>query len=221
MPADSAVATARVMLVDDHAIVRRGLRSILELEPDISVVAEAGGRSEALRLLDRVQPDVILLDLKLSAGHDAEGLELCSEIIACRPDSRVVILSTFLDENLLNQALRRGAKAYVLKEVDLVELVRIIRAVSRGESGFDGRSAEMMRALVAHDGDGVELDLTARERQVVGLLAHGLTNREIGARLYVSESTAKFHVHNVMRKLGVRRRAEVAYAAGKLGLTDA
>lgn len=219
MPADSAVATARVMLVDDHAIVRRGLRSILELEPDISVVAEAGERSEALRLLDRVEPDVILLDLKLSADHDAEGLELCSEIIACRPDSRVVILSTFLDENLLNQALRRGAKAYVLKEVDLVELVRIIRAVSRGESGFDGRSAEMMRALVAHDGDGVELDLTARECQVVGLLAHGLTNREIGARMYVSESTAKFHVHNVMRKLGVRRRAEVAYAAGKLGIT--
>lgn len=221
MPADSAVATARVMLVDDHAIVRRGLRSILELESDISVVAEAGGRSDALRALDRVQPDVILLDLKLSADHDAEGLELCSEIIARRPDSSVVILSTFLDENLLNQALRRGAKAYVLKEVDLVELVRIIRAVSRGESGFDGRSADMVRALVAHDGDGVEPDLTARERQVIGLLARGLTNREIGDRMYVSESTAKFHVHNVMRKLGVRRRAEVAYAAGKLGLPDA
>src|SRR5690242_10234190 len=220
MATDSAVATARVMLVDDHAIVRRGLRSILELESDIAVVADAGGRTEAMHLLDRVQPDVILLDLKLSAGHDAEGLELCSEIIARRPGSRVVILSTFLDENLLNQALRRGAKAYVLKEVDLVELVRIIRAVARGESGFDGRSAEMMRALVAHDGDEVQSDLTRRERQVIGLLAHGLTNREIGARMYVSESTAKFHVHNVMRKLGVRRRAEVAYAAGKLGLRD-
>jgi two-component system, NarL family, response regulator DevR len=209
-----------VMLVDDHAIVRRGLRSILELEPDISVVAEAGERDEALRLLDRVEPDVILLDLKLSAEHDTEGLELCSEIIARRSDSRVVVLSTFLDENLLNQALRRGAKAYVLKDVDLVELVRIIRAVSRGESGFDGRSAEMMRALVAHGGDGLECGLTAREREVIGLLAHGLTNREIGARMFVSESTAKFHVHNVMRKLGVRRRAEVAYAAGKLGLPD-
>jgi DNA-binding NarL/FixJ family response regulator len=217
---ESAVAAARVMLVDDHAIVRRGLRSILELEPDISVVAEAGGRNEALRLLDRVHPDVILLDLKLSADHDAEGLELCSEIMARRPDSRVVILSTFLDENLLNQSLRRGAKAYVLKEVDLFELVRIIRAVSHGESGFDSRSAEMMRSLVAHAGDGVESDLTARERQVIGLLAHGLTNREIGTRMFVSESTAKFHVHNVMRKLGVRRRAEVAYAAGKLGLPD-
>jgi two-component system, NarL family, response regulator DevR len=218
--ADSALTTARVMLVDDHAIVRRGLRSILELEPDISVVAEAGERDEALRLLDRVEPDVILLDLKLSAEHDTEGLELCSEIIARRSDSRVVVLSTFLDENLLNQALRRGAKAYVLKDVDLVELVRIIRAVSRGESGFDGRSAEMMRALVAHGGDGLECGLTAREREVIGLLAHGLTNREIGARMFVSESTAKFHVHNVMRKLGVRRRAEVAYAAGKLGLPD-
>lgn len=217
---ESAVSAARVMLVDDHAIVRRGLRSILELEPDISVVAEAGGRSEALRLLDRVQPDVILLDLKLSADLDAEGLELCSEILARRPDSRVVILSTFLDENLLNQSLRRGAKAYVLKEVDVVELVRIIRAVSRGESGFDSRSAEVVRALVAHSGDSLESDLTAREREVIGLLAHGLTNREIGTRMFVSESTAKFHVHNVMRKLGVRRRAEVAYAAGKLGLPD-
>ena len=218
--ADCAVAAARVMLVDDHAIVRRGLRSILELESDIAVVAEAGGRDEALRLLDRVHPDVILLDLKLSADHDAEGLELCSEILARRPDSRVVILSTFLDEHLLNQALRRGAKAYVLKEVDLVDLVRIIRAVSRGESGFDSRSAEVMRALVAHDGDGAESDLTARKREVVALLAHGLTNREIGTRMFVSESTAKFHVHNAMRKLGVRRRAEVAYAAGKLGLPE-
>jgi DNA-binding NarL/FixJ family response regulator len=221
---ESAITAARVMLVDDHAIVRRGLRAILELEPDISVVAEADGRSEALRLLDRVEPDVILLDLKLTADHDAEGLELCSEILACRPRSRVVILSTFLDENLLNQSLRRGARAYVLKDVDVVELVRIIRAVSRGQSGFDSRSAEMVRALVAHDtegtdrADGAESELTAREREVVALLAHGLTNREIGTRMFVSESTAKFHVHNVMRKLGVRRRAEVAYAAGKLGL---
>jgi two-component system, NarL family, response regulator DevR len=218
---DGAATSARLMLVDDHAIVRRGLRSILELEPDIAVVAEAGGRTDALRLLDRVRPDVILLDLKLSADHDAEGLELCSEILDRRPDSRVIILSTFLDENLLNQALRRGAMAYMLKEVDVVDLVRIVRAVARGESGFDSRSAEMVRALVAHGGDAPESALTSREREVIGLLAHGLTNREIGSRMFVSESTAKFHVHNVMRKLGVRRRAEVAYAAGKLSLPEA
>jgi DNA-binding NarL/FixJ family response regulator len=211
---------ARVMLVDDHAIVRRGLRSILELEPDISVVAEAGGWAEALRALERARPDVIVLDLKLSADHDTEGLELCSEIVRRRPQSNVVILSTFLNERLLDQSLRRGAKAYVLKEVDVVELVRIIRRVSRGESGFDGRSAEMVRALVAGERSAGESDFTQREREVTELIANGLTNAEIGRRIFVSESTAKFHVRNVMRKLGVHSRAEVVYAAGKRGLLD-
>jgi two-component system, NarL family, response regulator DevR len=215
-----AVAPARVLLVDDHAIVRRGLRSILELESDISVVAEASGRSDALAAIDRAQPDIVLLDLKLSSDHDAEGLELCSEILERRPDSNVVILSTFLSEDLLNQALRRGAKAYVLKEVDVVELVRIIRAVSRGGTAFDGRSAALVRALVAGDHSSDEPAFTDREREVTRLLARGLTNREIGGRIFVSESTAKFHVRNVMRKLGVHSRAEVAYAAGKRGLLD-
>jgi len=209
-----------VLLVDDHAIVRRGLRSILELESDISVVAEAGGRSDALAAIDRAQPDIVLLDLKLSSDHDAEGLELCSEILDRRPDSNVVILSTFLNEDLLNQALRRGAKAYVLKEVDVVELVRIIRAVSRGGTAFDGRSAALVRALVAGEHTPSEPAFTDREREVTRLLARGLTNREIGGRIFVSESTAKFHVRNVMRKLGVHSRAEVAYAAGKRGLLD-
>ncbi len=213
-------APARVLLVDDHAIVRRGLRSILELEPDVSVVAEAGGRSEALRALDQAKPDIVLLDLKLSSDHDAEGLDLCSEILERRPQSNVVVLSTFLDEGLLNQALRRGAKAYVLKEVDVVELVRIIRAVSRGGSAFDGRSAAMVRALVAGEHARAEPVLTEREREVTRLIAGGLTNREIGHRIFVSESTAKFHVRNVMRKLGVQSRAEVAYTAGKRGLLD-
>lgn len=220
MASPEVAAQARVLLVDDHAIVRRGLRSILELEPDISVVAEASGRSDALAAIDRAQPDIVLLDLKLSSDHDAEGLELCSEILERRPDSNVVILSTFLNEDLLNQALRRGAKAYVLKEVDVVELVRIIRAVSRGGTAFDGRSAALVRALVAGEGATAEPAFTDREREVTRLLARGLTNREIGGRIFVSESTAKFHVRNVMRKLGVHSRAEVAYAAGKRGLLD-
>ena len=178
------------------------------------------GRSDALAAIDRAQPDIVLLDLKLSSDHDAEGLELCSEILERRPDSNVVILSTFLNEDLLNQALRRGAKAYVLKEVDVVELVRIIRAVSRGGTAFDGRSAALVRALVAGEGATAEPAFTDREREVTRLLARGLTNREIGGRIFVSESTAKFHVRNVMRKLGVHSRAEVAYAAGKRGLLD-
>ena len=217
---EPAPAPARVMLVDDHAIVRRGLRSILELEPDISVVAEAGDRAEALLALERAEPDMILLDLKLSTDHDTEGLELCSEIVRRRPQSNVVILSTFLNESLLNQSLRRGAKAYVLKEVDVVELVRIIRAVSRGGCAFDDRSAAMVRALVAGERAPAEPSFTDREREVTRLIASGLTNREIGRRIFVSESTAKFHVRNVMRKLGVHSRAEVVYAAGKRGLLD-
>jgi two-component system, NarL family, response regulator DevR len=216
----SATGPVRVLLVDDHEIVRRGLRSILELEPDISVVAEAGNRAEALRVLEQARPDVILLDLKLSADHDTEGLELCGEIVRRRPQSNVVILSTFLNESLLNQSLRQGAKAYVLKEVDVVELVRIIRRVSQGESGFDGRSAEMVRALVTGEHSGRDPDFTQREHEVIELLASGLTNAEIGRRIFVSESTAKFHVRNVMRKLGVHSRAQVAYAAGKRGLID-
>jgi DNA-binding NarL/FixJ family response regulator len=183
-------------------------------------VAEAGDRAEALEVLERAEPDVILLDLKLSTDHDTEGLELCSELVRRRPESNVVILSTFLNESLLNQSLRRGAKAYVLKEVDVVELVRIIRAVSNGESGFDARSAAMVRALVAGEHTGDEAAFTEREREVTELLASGLTNAEIGRRIFVSESTAKFHVRNVMRKLGVHSRAEVAYAAGKRGLLD-
>ncbi|HTP20644.1 MAG TPA: response regulator transcription factor [Solirubrobacteraceae bacterium] len=220
MASPEAAAPARVLLVDDHAIVRRGLRSILELESDISVVAEANGRNDALAAIDQAQPDIVLLDLKLSSDHDAEGLELCSEILERRPDSNVVILSTFLNEDLLNQALRRGAKAYVLKEVDVVELVRIIRAVSRGGTAFDGRSAALVRELVAGERASAEPEFTDREREVTRLLARGLTNREIGGRIFVSESTAKFHVRNVMRKLGVHSRAEVAYAAGKRGLLD-
>jgi DNA-binding NarL/FixJ family response regulator len=210
----------RVLIVDDHAIVRRGLRSILELEQDIAVVGEAGAPAEALQTLERTSPEVVLLDLKLSPAGDAEGLALCSRILERRPGTGVVILSTFLDERLVAEALRRGAHAYVLKDVDLGELVRIIRAVARGESGFDSRSAAVVRAPAAGRPAAERPPLTDREREVVGLIAEGLTNREIGEAIFVSESTVKFHVRNVMRKLDVHHRAEVAYAASRFGLLE-
>jgi DNA-binding NarL/FixJ family response regulator len=213
--------STRVLIVDDHAIVRRGLRSILELEQDIAVVGEAGGPAEALRTVERTSPEVVLLDLKLSPDGDAEGLTVCSRILERRPATGVVVLSTFLDERLVADALRRGAQAYVLKDVDLGELVRIIHAVARGESGFDSRTAAVVRALAAGGAAADESPaLTEREREVVRLIAEGLTNREIGQTIFVSESTVKFHVRNVMRKLDVHHRAEVAYAASRLGLLD-
>jgi two-component system response regulator DevR len=216
--------STRVLIVDDHAIVRRGLRSILELEQDIAVVGEAGGPAEALRMVERSRPEVVLLDLKLSPEGDADGLAVCSRILERRPETGVVVLSTFLDDRLVAEALRRGARAYVLKDVDLSELVRIIRAVARGESGFDSRSAAVVRALAAGKAAPSAGDerpaLTEREREVVRLIAEGLTNREIGQSIFVSESTVKFHVRNVMRKLDVHHRAEVAYAGSRLGLLE-
>ncbi|MGH9119999.1 MAG: response regulator [Acidimicrobiales bacterium] len=212
----------RVLIVDDHAVVRRGLRSILELEPDITVVGEAGTAPEGLRVAESSRPEIVVLDLRLGPDDDSEGLALCSRIVERLPATRVVVLSTFLEERLVLEALRRGAHAYVLKDVDAVELVKIIRAVARGESGFDSRSAAVVARSIA--GKGAQQPtgprLTAREREVVKSITEGLSNREIGAAIFLSESTVKFHVRNVMRKLDVRHRAEVAFEASRLGLLE-
>ncbi|WP_310529845.1 MadR family response regulator transcription factor [Nocardioides sp.] len=206
------------MLVDDHAIVRQGLRSILERERDLIVVAEASTPDEALTVIGRSAPHIVLLDLKLSTASDTEGLDLCAELTSRHPDIGVLVLTTFLDEQLVLKAIRAGARGYVLKDVDTSGLVRAIRDISRGESAFDARSAAaMVRGLNTPDPEESQ-QLTAREREVLRLLARGLSNRDIGVKLYISETTAKFHVGNILRKLGVSRRAEAVYEATKLGL---
>jgi two-component system, NarL family, response regulator DevR len=207
-----------IMLVDDHAIVRQGLRTILEREQDMQVVAEASTGAEALTMMEHVRPRIVLLDLKLSTSSDSEGLELCTELATNHPDVGVLVLTTFLDEQLVLQAVRAGARGYVVKDVDMSELIRAIRDVSRGESAFDARSAAaVVRGLNAPP-PAETTHLTTREREVLGLLAHGMSNRGIGERLYISETTAKFHVGNILRKLGVSRRAEAVYEASKMGV---
>ena len=218
----TTAGTIRLVIVDDHAIVRQGLRSILEREPDIEVVGEAASAGEALDLVAASRPHIVLLDLKLSAGSDVAGLTLCGQLTASTPAPGVLVVTTFLDQQLVLEAIQRGARGYVLKDVDAVALVAAIRAVRRGESAFDSHSATMVvRSLaapapspVAATGPG----LTAREREVLTLLARGLSNEAIGRELYISATTAKFHVGNVMRKLAVSRRAEAVYAGSKLGL---
>jgi len=212
------VETVRIMLVDDHAIVRQGLRSILERERDLIVVAEASTPDEALTVIGRNAPHIVLLDLKLSTASDTEGLDLCAELASRHPEIGVLVLTTFLDEQLVLKAIRAGARGYVLKDVDTSGLVRAILDVSRGESAFDARSAAaMVRGLNTPDPEESQ-QLTAREREVLQLLARGLSNRDIGVKLHISETTAKFHVGNILRKLGVSRRAEAVYEATKLGL---
>ena len=214
----SGTETVRIMLVDDHAIVRQGLRSILERERDMIVVAEASTADEALTAIGRADPHIVLLDLKLSTASDREGIELCAELTGRHPDVGVLVLTTFLDEQLVLKAIRAGARGYVVKDVDTSGLVRAIRDISRGESAFDARSAAaMVRGLNTPDPDESQ-QLTAREREVLRLLARGFSNRDIGGQLYISETTAKFHVGNILRKLAVSRRAEAVYEATKLGL---
>jgi len=210
----------RVAIVDDHAIVRQGLRAMIDREPDLRVVGEASNASQAMAMLDRAHPRVVLLDLKLTPGSECDGLPLCATITQRYPDSRVLVLTSSADEWLILDSIKQGAKGFVLKDVDLTELVRAIRAVHRGESAFDPRSAGVVvRWMRGSQRPGAgACDITPREREILCLLARGLSNVAIGQRLYISAATVKFHVGNVMQKLGVRRRAEAVYAASKLGL---
>jgi two-component system, NarL family, response regulator DevR len=209
-----------VAIIDDHAIVRQGLRAMLDREPDLRVVGEAPSATTAAAMLDRAHPRVVLLDLKLGAASECDGLSLCNTITQRYPESRVLVLTSSADEWLILESIKQGAKGFVLKDVDLTELIRAIRAVHRGESAFDSRSAGVVVRWMhgsQHPG-ATASDITPREREILALLARGLSNIAIGQRLYISAATVKFHVGNIMQKLGARRRAEAVYAASKLGL---
>ena len=213
-----AAAPIRILIVDDHTIVRQGLRSILELEPDFTVVGEAADAAAAIADTARLRPDVVLLDLKLSDCAPAEGLDVCATLRDQQPAVRIVVLTTFLDQKLLVGALQRGASGYVLKDVDAVELARIIRTVHRGESGFDGRSARLVvRSLTGQPAAPARL-LSERELEVVRLVARGATNVQAARDLFVSESTVKYHLRLAMRKIGAKDRTELVYRAGAQGL---
>lgn len=219
MTASSGEPAGRItlVLVDDHAVVREGLRSVLEREPDIRVVGEAARADEAMRVVAMTAPSVVLLDLKLSSAPGLEGLDVCAELTASHPEVAVLVLTTTLEDSLVVTALRNGARGYVVKEVDTSELVRAIRAVHRGENAFDPRSSSaVVRGLTSPAGQAAGT-LTPREAEVLALLARGMSNREIARTLFVSEATAKFHVANIMRKLDVARRSEAVYVASQIG----
>ena len=209
-------APVTIVLIDDHAILRQGLRSLLEREPDLQVVGEASSPGEALAVVQRTRPTIVLLDMKLSPGSDNDGLGLCAQLTKRYPGLGVLVLSTFVDDALVVSAIQHGACGYVVKDVDTQELVRAIRLVAQSGSAFDSRSAAaMMRSIHAPQG---RSPLTERELSVLRLVANGLSNRGIAAELYLSETTVKFHVRNIMRKLDAASRAEAVYRATKNGL---
>ena len=206
-----------VVVVDRHRIVREGLRSVLESE-GASVVGEAGSAPVAHEVVRRSEPDVVLLDLELGHAGPKEGLDLCRQISERFPAVGVVVLTASQEQSLVLDALRRGARGCVIKDSDVAGLLRVIRAVKSGESALDSHSAAAVVRSFAAGTDPRRPELSARELEVVRLVARGRTNRQIGEACFISESTVKFHVRRAMTKLGAHHRAEVAYAAGHLGL---
>ncbi|MCF8590203.1 MadR family response regulator transcription factor [Gordonia liuliyuniae] len=207
----------KTVLVDDHALLREGLRSLLDRDTAVVVVGEANSFDSALAEIANSRPDVVVVDLKLTAGADYEGLRLIEEVTKRHPEVASLVLTTFLDDDLVVRAVRAGARGYVVKDVDTTELVRAVRAVATGGSAFDPRSATIVLRTVSGGRD-VAAELTDREREVLRQLAEGKSNAEIGGTLYISESTVKFHIRNLIRKLGVSKRTDAVYVASKRGL---
>jgi DNA-binding NarL/FixJ family response regulator len=210
----------RVCLVEDQTIVREGLKSLLALNEDIEVVAEASDGEEALEVIEREKPDVVLLDLRMPKLDGVGVLTKTRELGIGRP---TLILTTFDDDNMLFEAVRAGAKGWMLKDVSLERLTGAIRTVAAGGTCLEPVITErIMRALeksnVAFDSSPLPEDLTDREKTILRLLAGGYSNREISDLLHISEGTAKNHISSVLSKLGVRDRTRAVLKAIDLGL---
>ena len=201
----------RVMLVDDHEVVRQGLKSLLERREHIDIVAEAGSVAGAVTGAARTQPDVIVMDVRLP---DGTGIEACREIRAEHPAIKVLMLTSYADDEAVYGSIIAGAAGYLLKQTRARELVSAIEAVARGESLLDPNvtSAVLtrMRDLAAGRHKDPLADLSDQERRILGLIAEGKTNREIAGIVYLSEKTVKNYVSTILSKLGMERRAQAA-----------
>lgn len=214
-PADGAVTrTIRVFLLDDHDIVREGLRHLVDAQPDMEVVGESGRGELALGRCLLTNPDVALLDVNLP---DRSGIEVCRELRERMPEVRSLMVTSFAEDEALFQAVLAGAAGYVMKHIHGADLVGAIRRVAAGETLIDRVAAERLRTRAeAGSGDREVAVLTNQERRVLELLTEGLTNRQIASRLYLSDKTVKNYVSNVLMKLGLTRRSEAAALAARL-----
>jgi two-component system, NarL family, response regulator DevR len=213
-------APIRVFLLDDHEIVRRGLRGLLEAEDDIEVVGEAGLVSEAIPAILELRPDVAILDGRLP---DGSGIEVCREVRAADPSIKGLILTSYDDDEAMFTAILAGAAGYVLKQIEATTLLSGIRAVVQGQSLIDPSVAVRVidRMRTGHTTGPAELaSLTPQEKKILSLIAEGLTNRQIGEQMFLAEKTVKNHVTNVLAKLGVERRTQAAVLASKLRQQD-
>ena len=215
------MAPIRVLLVDDHEVVRIGLRTMLELEADIRVVGEAGDGASAVREARALAPDVVIMDVRMGP---VDGIEACREIKSELPNVAVLMLTSFGTDEAVVAALMAGAAGFLLKNAGREDLLRAVRTVARGDSLLDPavtrRVTQRLVDLVARAEHPALAQLSQREREVLLLLAHGDTNRQIAEKLVISETTARNHVSHILDKLGMSRRSEAAAFAAQIGLLN-
>jgi DNA-binding NarL/FixJ family response regulator len=211
--------SVRVFLLDDHEVVRRGVRELLETEDDFEVVGEAGTAEEALARIPAVAPDVAVIDMRLPDGN---GVEVCREVRSRSPKVQCVMLTSYADDEALFDSIMAGAAGYLLKQIKGTELVDAIRRVAAGQSLLDpsltARVLERLRTGPVQDERLARL--TDQERRILDLIAEGLTNRQIGERMFLAEKTVKNYVSNLLSKLGMERRTEAAVFAARLTRPD-
>ncbi|MCU1486713.1 MAG: LuxR family transcriptional regulator [Actinomycetia bacterium] len=205
----------RVFLLDDHEIVRRGMRELLEAEDDLEVVGEASTAEEALMRIPATTPDIAVLDVRLGDGN---GIEVCRDVRSAHPEIQCLMLTSYADDEALFDAIMAGAAGYVLKQVRGAELIDGIRRVAAGQSLLDPSltSRVLERLRHAPEEDERFKSLTEQERKILNLLAEGMTNRQIGAELFLAEKTVKNYVSNMLAKMGMQGRTEAAVYAARL-----
>ena len=211
----------RILLVDDHEVVRVGLRGLIERQPEMEVVGEAGSVREAIVQANQLAPDVVVLDIRLPGG---DGLEACRQIKAQRPETRIIVLTSYPDDEMLFDAIACGAEGYVLKQIGSDDLIRALEQVGRGGSLLDpsltNRVFAKMREMRHQERALAFAELTAQEMQILARLAEGKTNREIGADLQLSEKTVRNYVSLILSKMGFASRAEAAAYAARHRIED-
>ncbi len=215
------MAKKRILLVDDHEVVRLGLRALLERHPHFEVIAEANTAREAIERVKQYSPDVVVMDIRLPGGS---GIEACEEISENHPNTKVIMLTSYAEDEMLFSSIRAGAAGYVLKQIGGEDLVRAIEAVGRGEALLDPavtqRIFQEVRKAAKEEEASAFAALTQQEKHVLVLVSEGKTNREIAKSLFLGEGTVRNYVSSILSKLGVSNRAEAAAYAVEHNLKD-
>lgn len=208
----------RLAIIDDHEMVREGLKAMLVTEPDFHIVGDAADAQQALLLIEKLRPDIVLLDVRLPG---MSGIEACQIITERYPDTAVIILTTYTDEDLIARCIQAGARGFIVKDIERFDLKRSIRAVARGEAAIDSKAAvavlARLRRIPAVEQATSPEPLSAQQLVILRLVAQGLSSREIATQLYLSENTVKGYVQDILHRLNVKNRTEAVMVAVKQG----